>query len=61
MIEVLEVNCFGIKVWLCDEEGKFCCFFNFYVNEEDICFLEGMDIVLSVGDEVSIVFVVVGG
>lgn len=61
LIEVLETHCPGIKARLCDEEGKPRRFLNFYVNEEDIRFLQGTDTVLNSGDEVSIVPAVAGG
>ncbi|BFM40276.1 MoaD/ThiS family protein [Synechocystis sp. LKSZ1] len=61
LIESLENNCPGIKARLCDEEGKPRRFLNFYVNSEDIRFLEGTATALSDGDEVSIVPAVAGG
>ena len=61
LIESLENNCPGIKVRLCDEQGKPRRFLNFYVNSEDIRFLEGTDTSLNDGDEVSIVPAVAGG
>jgi MoaD family protein len=61
LIESLESNCPGIKARLCDEEGKPRRFLNFYVNSEDIRFLEGTETPLSDGDEVSIVPAVAGG
>ncbi|MBE9203458.1 MoaD/ThiS family protein [Synechocystis salina LEGE 06099] len=61
LIEALEASCPGIKARLCDEEGNPRRFLNFYVNEEDIRFLEGTDTALSAGDEVSIVPAVAGG
>ncbi|MGB5898846.1 MAG: MoaD/ThiS family protein, partial [Geitlerinemataceae cyanobacterium] len=41
--------------------GKPRRFLNFYVNSEDIRFLEGTDTKLQDGDEVSIVPAVAGG
>lgn len=61
LIESLESSCPGIKARLCDEEGKPRRFLNFYVNSEDIRFLEGIATVLNDGDEVSIVPAVAGG
>lgn len=61
LIESLESNCPGIKARLCDEEGKPRRFLNFYVNSEDIRFLEGTETPLADGDEVSIVPAVAGG
>ncbi|PSF37516.1 molybdopterin synthase sulfur carrier subunit [Aphanothece hegewaldii CCALA 016] len=61
LINSLEQNCPGIKARLCDEDGKPRRFLNFYVNSEDIRFLEGVETSLADGDEVSIVPAVAGG
>lgn len=61
LIESMESSCPGIKSRLCDENGKPRRFLNFYVNSEDIRFLEGTDTPLKDGDEVSIVPAVAGG
>ena len=61
LIESLETHCPGIKKSLCDEQGTPRRFLNFYVNSEDIRFLEGTETVLKDGDEVSIVPAVAGG
>ena len=61
LINALDTNCPGIKARLCDEEGKPRRFLNFYVNSEDIRFLEGTETLLNEGDEVSIVPAVAGG
>ena len=61
LIDSLEESCPGIKSRLCDEEGKPRRFLNFYVNSEDIRFLEGTETALNDGDEVSIVPAVAGG
>ncbi|NJK50297.1 MoaD/ThiS family protein [Candidatus Gracilibacteria bacterium] len=61
LIDTLEQSCPGIKARLCDEEGKLRRFLNFYVNSEDIRFLDGADTPLKDGDEVSIVPAVAGG
>jgi molybdopterin converting factor small subunit len=61
LIESMESSCPGIKSKLCDEQGKPRRFLNFYVNSEDIRFLQGTDTVLNDGDEVSIVPAVAGG
>ncbi len=61
LLDALESSCPGIKVRLCDEQGKPRRFLNFYVNNEDIRFLEGTDTTLQDGDEVSIVPAVAGG
>lgn len=61
LLDSLEDSCPGIKGRLCDEEGKPRRFLNFYVNSEDIRFLEGTSTALKDGDEVSIVPAVAGG
>ncbi|MDJ0724462.1 MAG: MoaD/ThiS family protein [Prochloraceae cyanobacterium] len=61
LFDALEQNCPGIKARLCDEEGKPRRFLNFYVNSEDIRFLDGPETTLQDGDEVSIVPAVAGG
>ena len=61
LLESLEANCPGIKARLYDDKGKLRRFINFYVNEEDIRFLDGADTSLKDGDEVSIVPAVAGG
>lgn len=61
LIDSMENSCPGIKSKLCDEQGKPRRFLNFYVNSEDIRFLQGTDTALSDGDEVSIVPAVAGG
>ncbi|ELR99691.1 MoaD/ThiS family protein [Gloeocapsa sp. PCC 73106] len=61
LIDALESNCPGIKTRLCDENGEPRRFLNFYVNSEDIRFLQGTKTPLSEGDEVSIVPAVAGG
>lgn len=61
LLNALEQSCPGIKDRLCDDQGKPRRFLNFYVNSEDIRFLEGTDTALQDGDEVSIVPAVAGG
>jgi sulfur-carrier protein len=61
LIDSLEESCPGIKKSLCDEQGKPRRFVNFYVNSEDIRFLDGTETPLKDGDEVSIVPAVAGG
>jgi sulfur-carrier protein len=61
MVESLEAQCPGIKARLCDESGKLRRFVNFYLNSEDIRFLENEATELSDGDEVSIVPAIAGG
>jgi MoaD family protein len=61
LIDSLETHCPGIKNSLCDEKGEPRRFLNFYVNSEDIRFLDGTKTQLKDGDEVSIVPAVAGG
>jgi molybdopterin synthase sulfur carrier subunit len=61
LLEALDQQCPGIKKRLCDDAGELRRFVNFYVNSEDIRFLEGKQTTLNDGDEVSIVPAVAGG
>ncbi|CAN1212188.1 MoaD/ThiS family protein [Tumidithrix helvetica PCC 7403] len=61
MLDSLEANCPGIKARICDEQGNLRRFVNFYVNSEDIRFLDGANTALSDGDEVSIIPAIAGG
>jgi molybdopterin converting factor small subunit len=61
LLDSLEHNCPGIKERLCDESGKLRRFVNFYLNSEDIRFLDGEATELADGDEVSIVPAIAGG
>ena len=61
LLDSLEKDFPGIKARLCDDQGELRRFINFYVNSEDIRFLEGKNTALQAGDEVSIVPAVAGG
>lgn len=61
LLASLESQFPGIKERLVDDQGNLRRFINFYVNSEDIRFLEGQKTVLQSGDEVSIVPAVAGG
>lgn len=61
LLESLESSCPGIKARLCDEQGQLRRFVNFYVNSEDIRFLDGINTSLKDGDEVSIIPAIAGG
>ncbi|MGK7873909.1 MAG: MoaD/ThiS family protein [Xenococcaceae cyanobacterium] len=61
LIDALEDSCPDIKGRLCDEQGEPRRFLNFYINSEDIRFLDGTETPLQDGDEVSIVPAVAGG
>lgn len=61
LLESLEQSCPGIKARLCDQQGQLRRFVNFYVNNEDIRFLDGPSTALRDGDEVSIIPAIAGG
>ena len=61
LLDSLESSFPGIKARLCDDKGELRRFVNFYVNSEDIRFLDGKETELKDGDEVSIVPAVAGG
>jgi len=61
LLDKLEQEFPGIKARLCDDKGDLRRFINFYVNSEDIRFLDGPKTALNAGDEVSIVPAVAGG
>ena len=61
LIETLGDDFPGIKKPLCNEDGTPRRFLNFYVNSEDIRFLDNTKTELKDGDEVSIVPAVAGG
>jgi molybdopterin synthase sulfur carrier subunit len=61
LIDAMDTTFPGIRTRLCDENGKIRRFLNFYVNSEDIRFLENETTSLNPGDEVSIVPAVAGG
>lgn len=61
LLDTLETSCPGIKGRLRDDSGQLRRFVNFYVNNEDIRFLDNDRTALSAGDEVSIVPAVAGG
>lgn len=61
LMDTLDSHFPGIKGRLCDDQGELRRFVNFYVNSEDIRFLDGKETALNDGDEVSIVPAVAGG
>jgi sulfur-carrier protein len=61
LLNGLETQYPGIKNRLCDDQGELRRFVNFYVNSEDIRFLDGKETAIADGDEVSIVPAVAGG
>jgi molybdopterin synthase sulfur carrier subunit len=60
-IDSLESRFPGMKERLVDEDGELRRFVNVYINGEDVRFAEGLQTLLSGGDEVSIVPAVAGG
>lgn len=61
MVEALERAYPGMKDRLMDGDGNLRRFVNFYLNGEDVRFLEDKRTVLKAGDEVSIVPAIAGG
>ena len=61
LLNSLESSCPGIKNRLCDDSGSLRRFVNFYVNDEDIRFLDNTNTGLSDGDVVSIIPAIAGG
>ncbi|MDO8643824.1 MAG: MoaD/ThiS family protein [bacterium] len=57
----LEKQCPGVHGRLYDEKGNLRRFINFYLNNEDVRFLQGEETLLKEGDEVSIVPAIAGG
>ncbi len=57
----LEAHFPGIRERLCDERGAIRKFINFYLNDEDIRFMDGEKTALSDGDELSIIPAIAGG
>ena len=61
LIEDLEKQYPGLKERLVDDGGQVRRFINFYVNEEDIRFLQNQQTSLKDGDEISIIPAIAGG
>ena len=61
LIDKLEQEFPGIKERRVDENGEIRKFVNFFVNDEDIRFLQGKDTPLKEGDVVSIIPAIAGG
>ena len=61
LIESLEKQYPGMKERLVDESGEVRRFINFYINEEDVRFLQGSKTTLKAGDQVAIVPAIAGG
>ena len=61
VLAALEKQFPGMKERLYDDKGALRRFINFYVNDEDIRFLDGEKTQLKNGDELSIVPAIAGG
>jgi len=61
IVEDLEKNYPGIRVRLMDDQGNLRRFVNFYVNGEDVRFLQDKETPVQATDEVSIVPAIAGG
>lgn len=61
VLAALEAKHAGLRERLYDEKGTLRRFINFYVNDEDIRFLNGEETALKDGDELSIVPAIAGG
>ena len=51
----------GIRERLCDDSGAIRKFINFYLNDEDIRFMDGEKTIVQDGDEVAIIPAIAGG
>jgi len=61
VLDNLEVHFPGLRERLCDERGTIRKFINFYLNDEDIRFMDGEKTVLKDGDELAIIPAIAGG
>ncbi|GJQ49298.1 MAG: MoaD family protein [Candidatus Kuenenia stuttgartiensis] len=61
IISNLEVNYKGIKERICDDSGQIRRFINFYLNDEDIRFLNNLETPVKDGDYISVVPAIAGG
>jgi molybdopterin synthase sulfur carrier subunit len=61
VLDNLELSFPGIRERLCDDHGAIRKFVNFYLNDEDIRFLEGAKTSLKDGDELAIIPAIAGG
>lgn len=61
LIEALDREFPGMKDRLVDENGEIRKFVNFFVNDEDIRFLQGKDTPIKDGDTVAIIPAIAGG
>lgn len=61
VLAALDAQFNGLKSRLYDDAGTLRRFINFYVNDEDIRFLDGEATAVKDGDEISIVPAIAGG
>lgn len=61
LIDALDREFPGMKDRLVDENGEIRKFVNFFVNDEDIRFLQGKDTPIKDGDTVAIIPAIAGG
>ncbi|WP_347275464.1 MoaD/ThiS family protein [Candidatus Kuenenia sp.] len=61
IISNLEANYKGIKERICDDSGQIRRFINFYLNDEDIRFLNNLETPVKDGDYISVVPAIAGG
>ncbi len=57
----LEITYPGLHERIYDDKGTLRRFINFYVNDEDIRFLQGENTLVKDGDEISVVPAIAGG
>lgn len=61
VLDDLERHFPGLLSRLCDDSGTLRKFINFYVNDEDIRFMDGEKTALKDGDELAIIPAIAGG
>ncbi len=61
VLDHLEQSFPGLRARLCDEHGGIRKFINFYLNDEDIRFMDGEKTALKDGDELAIIPAIAGG
>jgi molybdopterin synthase sulfur carrier subunit len=61
VIAHLEQSFPGVRERLCDEQGAIRKFVNFYLNDEDIRFMDGEKTGVKDGDELAIIPAIAGG